>query len=179
MTQVFESGEGVADEVTAILDGLAERPMEGAEIGDVGGMKIKASKQRSMVRYNGRDLPERTRVYDKFGNPSEIPTAQLVYMLNKKRADAPGERAFFRQPPPGSEQVYIEDTCEWCLKRGVRKKFAELDDLYNHCEDKHPREWGRRMQADAKSESLGNVRDVLQLLATLTPEQRAALVGGR
>lgn len=182
-TAVFDPGnfepDSLAEEVTSVLEDLASRPVEGDELGDVGGIKVKAAKPRSMVRYNGVELPARTRVYDKFGMPSDVPTAQLAAMLAKKRADSPGERAFFSKPPAGVERKPIDETCEWCAKRAGRavKVFYDLDDYETHCEMFHPREWERKLRRESQADSVTSVAGILKLLSGLSQEQRAALVG--
>lgn len=183
MTQVFDPAtletDSIADEVAGMLEEMASRPSEGDELGDIGGIKVKASKMRSMVRYGDRELPARTRVYDKFGMPSDVPTAQLAAFLSKPRADSPGERAFFSKPPQGVARTPIDETCEWCAKRAGRnvKVFYDLDDYETHCEMFHPREWERKLRRENQTDSVTSVTGLLKLLASLSPEQRKELVG--
>lgn len=169
--------EGIPNEVSQLLDAAVTRAQAGEVIGSADGVQFRQGKTRTMVNYKGVELPERTRVYDKFGMPSDVPTAQLTRMLSKPRADAPGERAFFPRPPAGKEIVYIPETCEWCLKGGVRKRFMDMDDLENHCEMLHPREYGRKIRREDNNRRGASVDDVLQVLSMLTPEQKQALLG--
>ena len=138
MTQVFEmEPEGVAAEMADLLEDMAKRAEAGAVEGTVEGIPIKKAQTSSMVKYNGVELPSRTPVYDKFGEISLVPTASLAYHLSKPRADSPGERAFFSRPP-GAKRTYIPETCDWCLKRNVRKRFVDEDERENHFEAIHP-----------------------------------------
>lgn len=177
-TSVFQP-DVTAEVIGLIEDQLEIRAKAGDVIGSVDGVPVKQGKVSSMVRYNGKELPERTRVFDKFGNPSEVPTAQLAHHLSKPRADSPGERAFFARPPVGKEQGYIEETCEWCLKRtggAVRKKFVDIDDWHNHCQDKHPREYERKLKAEDR-EGVVTADQILKLLVGLPREQVMAAIG--
>jgi hypothetical protein len=183
-TAVFEleapETDGISMEMTELLEGMATRAQEGDIIGEAGDIKVKAAKQKSLVSYNGVELPARTRVYDRFGVPSDVPTAQLGYHLGKRQPD--GQRAFFARPPAGATRAEpIDQNCEWCDRRAGRvgvKKFYHLDDYEAHCEFLHPREWASKMRRESKGDAIANVSDIIKLLAALTPEQKAALVGG-
>jgi hypothetical protein len=103
-----------------------------------GGVRIK--KPRSMVNYGGKEIAPRVAVYDKLGRQSMVPTAALAYHLNK--TDHEGNRVFFSKPPEGIEPpTPIDQTCDVCLPRGVRKKFYSEFDYIGHMESFHPREF--------------------------------------
>ena len=92
-------------------------------------------KRSSMVHFAGQPLPERVTVFDKLGNPSQVPLAQLGYHLGKRNKRT-GERKFFRSPPkdaPPKPEI-IDQTCEICLLRGVRKPFTSLYGYNAHME---------------------------------------------
>lgn len=178
-TSVFDEGtQSIAGDVTEMLEALAERAKDGATLGEVEGIGITKSKERSMVTYGGVELPPRTRVYDRHGNPSDVPTAQLFYHLNKPAADGSG-RAFFKDPPKG-QRVPIDETCQWCEKRAGRrvKVFYDIDDYEAHCELFHPREWASKQRREDRASSVASVGDIIKILAGLSDEQKAALIGG-
>ncbi len=169
--------DSVAEEVAGMLEAMvATRTQAGDTLGEVDGVKVKQSKMRSMVHMNGIDLPERTRVYDRRGFPSDVPTAQLAYHLSKKTAG--GERAFFSKPPGVAMPTFIEQTCEWCEKRAGKrvKNFYDMDDWEAHCEYLHPREWASKLRKETQASNVSSVEGILKLLSGLTPEQREALV---
>lgn len=162
----------------ALLDQMEQqaRLQAGDNIGEVDGVKFKARRNSSMVHRNGIELPERTPVYDKNGMVSMVPTAQLMHHLSKRTIG--GEKAFYASPPRGANPpVPIEDTCEWCLKRGTRKKFYEIDDLENHCEAYHPQEYARKLRREAAQGKELDTVGIIRLVSMLTPEQRQALLG--
>lgn len=168
-------------ELADMLDDLATRVEPGGELGSIEGIPVKRTKTRTMVHMNGRELPERTRVYDRWGNPSDVPTAQLRHHLSKPAADGSG-RAFYSRPPEGVQaRVPIEETCTWCEKRAGRrvKVFYDYDDLERHCEDLHPREWASKLRKEGQAASVNGVEGILKLLSGLTPEQRESLIGGK
>lgn len=174
--------DGVNEEMADLLDGLEQnaRAMPGDEIGDIGGIKMRHRKNSSMVHRNGVELPERTKVYDALGRPSLVPTAQLQYHLSKRTIG--GERAFYSRPPQGvPEQEFIEDTCEWCLKRTagkVRKRFEDIDAMEAHFEAFHPREYANKLRREERDNKAMDATTILRLISGLTPEQREALIGG-
>lgn len=164
--------------MSLLLDNMEQqaRLKAGDNIGEIEGVKFKARRNSSMVHRNGVELPERTPVYDKDGMVSYVPTAQLLHHLSKRTIG--GEKAFYAVPPKGAKpKEPIEDTCEWCLKRGTRKKFFEIDDLENHCETFHPQEYGRKLRREAAQEKELDAMGILRLLAKLSPEQRQELIG--
>lgn len=167
--------EDLGAEVAGLLNDAMEsrRAEDGEEIGNVGGIPIKHKKGRSMVHLNGVELPDRTLVYDKNGNPSAVPTAQLAYHLSKKTIG--GERAFYPKPPANAviPQAVIVG-CERC--GNPNKRFFSEDDFEAHWQDKHPREWASKIRKESQTQNAGTVEGLLKLLATLTPEQREALV---
>lgn len=152
------------------------RLQAGDTIGEVEGVKFKARRNSSMVHRNGVTLPERTPVYDRNGMVSMVPTAQLLHHLSKRTIG--GERAFYASPPNGAAPPKpIDDTCEWCLKRGTRKVFYDIDDLENHCETYHPQEYNRKLRREQGEQKALDTTQIIRLLATLTPEQRENLLG--
>jgi hypothetical protein len=164
-----------------MLEEMAARAQPGDELGSVEGVSLKRTKTRSMVHMNGVELPERTRVYDRWGMSSEVPTAQLRYHLSKPAADGSG-RAFFRRPPEGvGVRTPIDETCFWCEKRAGRrvKVFYDYDDLERHCEDLHPREWASKLRKEGQAASVNGVEGILKLLSNLSPAQRESLIGGK
>lgn len=179
-TDVFE--ESVASEMADLLNEAEEgaRAREGDVLGEANGIPITMPKKRTMVHRNGVELPERTKVYDKRGYPSWVPTAQLGYHLNKRTPD--GERAFYSRPPAGvTPPEPIDAECKWCTKRAGRKTkvFFDIDDYENHCENLHPSEWARKLRREEMEVRKGpGVEDVLKLVASLTPEQKASLLKG-
>ena len=182
-TPVFnEAAEAdpVAVELAGLLDDMetAARVREGDTLGETDGVRIKASKSRSMVHRNGVDLPPRTRVYDRRGFPSDVPTAQLGYHLGKKSVE--GERVFFSKPPAGVKiPEPIDVDCEWCTRRAGKsvKKFYAMDDYEAHCELLHPREWASKQRREDRAGNVASVGDILKILGTMTPEQRKSLIG--
>lgn len=97
----------------------------------------------SMVRYGDVPLPERVTVFDRLGNPSQVPLVQVQHHLAKR--DRAGNRKFFSKPPPDAPPPPkpIDQTCDFCLKRGVRKNFLSIDAYEGHMQAYHPREFGR------------------------------------
>lgn len=178
MTQVFEmEPEGVAAEMANLLEDMAKRVEAGAVEGTVDGIPIKKAHTSSMVKYNGIELPARTPVYDRDGEISLVPTASLSYHLSKQRADSPGERAFFSRPPKAKRE-YIPETCAWCLKRNVRKRFVDEDELENHFEAIHPKEYERKLRREAKEGQL-TTDQILKILANATPADITKVTGTR
>lgn len=127
---------------------------EGALLGEteLPGQMVKWKKPKSMVRSGNTPLPERFEAYDRDGNVSMLPTAQMGRMLSKPRADDPRARAFHTHsrgltretcqvcPPPKEP---IEQTCEVCLDSthgAVRKVFYSEAAAYTHKMRLHPDE---------------------------------------
>ena len=177
-TAVFDPAEIVSEplgvEIAELMEEMAQRPQAGEVVGEVGGMKVKQTKNKSLVTYNGVELPERTRVFDKNGVPSLVPTAQLAYHLSKKTID--GERAFYSKVPAGvTPPVPIDEKCEWCSNKN-RKFFSEWD-LEIHQQYLHPLEYASKQRKEDRASRSASVQDILKLVASLTPEQRQALIG--
>lgn len=114
-------------------------------------------KTNSMVRNGKTPLPERFAAFDKFGNLSMLPTAQMGRMLAKDRADAPGERAFHVHTggktrktcgicPPA--MTPIDMLCEFCT--GVRSQkptFFTEEQLISHQRVAHSLEYQTKGEA--------------------------------
>lgn len=172
-TAVFD--ESVAEEMAGLLDDIEERARPGDSVGEVDGVPITKTKTRSMVHRNGVDLPERTPVYDRDGGISYVPTAQLGHHLNKRNVN--GEKAFHAKRQPWMKKAEpIDQTCEWCAKRGGKKVFYDIDDYEAHCEYLHPREWASKLRREAQQNNVTGVDGILKLLSNLSPEQREALL---
>lgn len=170
------------DDVTfEILDALEEA----GEIGELEAQvreSIREEGSRPIKLPDGKTVAERVKVYDRFGNPSMVPTASAAYHLMKK--DPQGNRVFFRRPPAGAKQPEpIPDLkCEVCEKRDIHKVFYEEIDWEAHWDTYHPREWAARQrreerehQAAASTVTAGAVLDALK---AMTPAERKALLGG-
>lgn len=129
---------------------------------DVYGQQVRWTKPNSMVRAGKVPLPERFPAFDKFGNLSMLPTAQMGYMLGKERADAPGERAFHTHtrgmtretcPICPAERKPIEALCPWCTgAKGLRNCFFSETDFYLHQRRFHEDEFTAQEQAMERAE---------------------------
>lgn len=142
----------------------------------VEGGVIQITKGDSMVRLNGRSLPERTKVYDtRTGVPSMVPTAQLRYQLGKRRQD--GTKVYALRLPEGIEQpVPIKDTCKICyVNRGNRhRNFYSEDQLMNHMVSFHSLEWAameRQREIDSRREDGNRLeRLMITMMTAMNPE---------
>lgn len=132
-------------------------------------------KQNSMVRAGKVALPERFMAFDKFGNFSMLPTAQMGRMLAKERADSPGERAFHTHSgnttretcaicPP--ELKPIEGLrCNFCTgARAVRDTFTSEEQYLSHKRAMHEREHQAENEAMDRAERRASL-EVQQKLA--------------
>src|SRR3990167_531978 len=127
-------------------------------------------KPRSLVRLGDKDLPERIPVYNR-RDPSDVsmvPTALLGQMLGKRDRD--GQAVFVMERPAGPLPTYIDETCDICLRRGVRKRFAAIVDMELHMEYMHEREWAIRLRERDRRERQEDRNVLLGLL-----KERAAL----
>src|SRR3990167_1620961 len=124
---------------------------------------------RSLVRMGDKDLPERIPVYNR-RDPSDVsmvPTALLGQMLGKR--DREGQPVFVMERPDGPMPTYIEETCDICLRRGVRKRFAAIVDMELHYEYMHEREWAIRLRERDRQERQEDRRLLLNLLKDRPP----------
>lgn len=136
---------------------------------------ITEAPRKSMVKLNGKDLPERWPVYDENGIKSMVPTAALQYHLTKRRAGT-NRRAFYLEVPKGVvAPTPINETCPICTKerQGVAKPFYDEMDLLRHMRNLHPLEQ-EFYEKRAEKEERGNF-NLLGTIATMSPEEKAAL----
>lgn len=126
---------------------------------------------RSMVSINGKELPDRWPAWRvKTGQPvpnGGLPTVQLAYHLGKRHAD--GTPVFSLEEPQGNFPQFIDETCEFCLERGVRKRFYSRVSLGVHRRVKHPEEYAVTQEEKRAEPS------VIEEILRMTPDQRAAL----
>jgi len=95
-----------------------------------------------LIKYNGKEMPERMPAFRRLtGTQVFLPTVQLAYHMAKRHSD--GSKVFVRtqaecltQPEP------IDESCEVCARREIKKRFFNTYDLEAHMDVFHPREWG-------------------------------------
>lgn len=114
-------------------------------------------KSNSMVRNGKTPLPERFAAWDKFGNLSMLPTAQMGRMLAKERADSPGERAFHVHTGNTTRETCricpepkqpIEALCNHCTGvRSVKPTFFSEEQLIAHKRVAHTLEYQTELEA--------------------------------
>lgn len=163
-----------------MMEALSEQ-VDAALVEEAASNAIKERRRSSLVRMNGVELPERTRVWDKFGNPSMVPTAQLMHHLTKPRADSPGERAFFQKRPNIPEKVPTGIVCEFCEEtRDSSKPPREFSTRFRkdaHQRAYHEQEWeGARHEEELNSRRL-RPEDVRAAFMGLTAAEKKALLG--
>lgn len=142
---------------------IPEGTVLGESIGPAG-EQVKWKKPSSMVKAGNTSLPERFEAYDRDGNVSSLPTAQMSRMLSKTRADDQSVRAFHTHtrgmtretcricPDP---KTPIAQTCEFCKERAngrVVKVFYKESDLLAHERYYHPLESESRDSAIERAE---------------------------
>ena|SRR3990167_351512 len=111
----------------------------------------------------------RVTVWDRQGRTSRVPLTALTYHLTK--TDRDGNRVFFDHPPEGVvPPTPIDQTCDICVSKGVRKTFYSEYDYVGHMDSFHPREFAimREREAAASTSLIGSV-------ARMSPEERGAL----
>lgn len=152
----------IVEDTQSIIDEVLQKQQE-----VVDQTRFRELPRKSLVHAGGVELPERVPVYDKMGRQSMVPTAALAYHLAK--TNRAGERVFFRNSPVEFVEKVIDETCEICLPRGIRKKFGSRFDWRGHMDSFHPRELAviQEEKADARNEN-----GVLGALLTMTPEMR-------
>jgi hypothetical protein len=131
-------------------------------------------KQNSMVRNGKTELPERFAAFDKFGNLSMLPTAQMGKMLSKERADSPGERAFHTHTRGmtrdtcticPAEKTPIEALCPFCTgARAIKNTFTSEQQFITHKQLMHALEFETEERALDRAQAQSN----------LTAQQRIA-----
>lgn len=117
-----------------------------------------------LVRQGDQALPERIPAFRRLtGTQVWLPTADIGAQMAKRHSD--GSRVFVRtqgecvtQPQP------IDETCDICLRREIKKKFYNAYDLEAHMDAFHPREWGIK-QREIDREERKQEREVLMALA--------------
>lgn len=160
MTTGIDQATEVADliqELTQQSQSVAERQRDASVAAgtilsevDVDGAQFREVKQSSMVRSGKVALPERFMAFDKFGNVSMLPTAQMHYHLGKHRPDSPGELTYHTHRAgvtretcsicPAEKQP-IDALCDYCTGvRGQRPTFFSETDLFTHKRRLHPDE---------------------------------------
>lgn len=150
----------MADVTAELMELLAENP------------DPNEPKPQDLMRPNPTlHVEPRVKVYNRMGEESWVPRKSLAYHLTK--TDEQGNRAFFSQPPEGAKVVtYIDQTCEVCLERGVRKKFTARVNYVRHMRNLHPDEW------EIMEEEQGAKQTLREAFAAMTPAERKALLGG-
>jgi hypothetical protein len=124
-------------------------------------------KQHSMVKNGKVELPERFPAFDKFGNLSMLPTAQMGKMLSKERADAPGERAFHTHTRgmtrdtcsicPAEKQP-IEALCPFCTgARAIKNTFTSEQQFITHKQLMHALEFETEERALDRAQAQANI----------------------
>lgn len=131
-------------------------------------------KTNSLVRNGKTALPERFAAFDKYGNMSMLPTAQMGRMLSKERADSPGERAFHTHTKGMTRETCsicpepkqpIEALCPFCTgARAVKNTFTSEQQFITHKQLMHALEFETEERA----------LDRAQAKANLTAQQRIA-----
>ena len=163
---------GTVGEVEELLQSLVSggRAVPGQVFMETEGFTARHRRNRSMVRLGDRELPERVKVWDRYGRPSLVPTVAIHYHLNKK--DRNGNRVFFARLPEGIEEpVPIDETCEICLPKGIHKRFFNEYDLDGHYEYYHPREW-RIIQRKRDREEGLDPRAIVAAIAMMSTKQQ-------
>lgn len=130
---------------------------------EVDGAVHREVKQNSMVRSGKVALPERFAAFDKYGNLSMLPTAQMGRMLAKERADAPGERAFHTHSGnttretcaicPEALTPIADLRCNFCTgARAIRDTFTSEEQYLNHKRLMHAMEHAAENEALDRAE---------------------------
>lgn len=158
---------------------------EGALLGEteLQGQQVRWKKQKSMVRAGATPLPERFEAFDRAGNSSMLPTAQMGRMLSKMRSDAPSERAFHTHtrgmtrescPICPAPRTPIAESCDFCFERTggkLAKKFYSESEAYAHKTRLHPEEFANlermidRAERAAQIEAQMRVADAMLAMA--------------
>lgn len=149
------------------------------------GAVIEHFKNRSMVKFRGQELPERTKVYDtRSGVSSMVPTAALRQQLAKRRRD--GSRVYSLKFPEGVVMpTPIKDTCRICAERrrlegnDPHRNFYSEDQLLNHMLSFHANEWAameRQREIDARREDANRLeRLMITMMTAMNPGAAANL----
>jgi len=120
-------------------------------------------KNNSLVRAGKVALPERFAAFDKYGNISMLPTAQMGRMLSKERADSPGERAFHTHSRgmtretcsicPAALEPLKDVRCNFCTgARAIRDTFTSEEQLLRHKQLMHSLEYQAENEALDRAE---------------------------
>lgn len=198
-----DDGVAIAAETADVLQGLIQHTEdiaalyrdpsvpEGAVIGQsvIAGQQVQWTKPGSMVRAGKVPLPERFTAWDRDGNPSELPTAQMSYMLQKKRADAPSERAFHTHTRGmtrescticPAEKPRIATLCQWCTgARGRVPTFTSEDQIITHQKRYHPEEfeaYERAVEREERRAELEAQRQLAEAMMAMAQRQVAPAV---
>jgi hypothetical protein len=167
----------VAEQATELADFFdsAARVHAGDELGDVDGVKIKAAKTRTMVRWGDKELPARMTLYREDGTPRSVATADVPRLLAKPHAET-GKRCFFVRPPV-APPAPIAETCPYCprSKAGNPRPFYNIDDLDGHIENLHPSELARQMRREDVAARMPTKELLLGTIALMGPEEKRAL----
>lgn len=149
---------------------------------ELDGIVHRELKQNSMVRMGKTPLPERFEVWDVYGRPSLVPTAQMTRMLQKVNAERPNARAFHTHRggvtretcgvcPQTSES--FAGTCAWCFERtggNVQKRFDSQDAQEAHYRAFHYEQWQsleRRIEREQRQAELATQRELAQAMMAL------------
>ena len=97
-----------------------------------------------------------------------VPLTALTYHLTK--TDRDGNRVFFDHPPEGVvPPTPIDQTCDICVSKGVRKTFYSEYDYVGHMDSFHPREFAimreraHRIGGEIKATSAKGLGTCIQL----------------
>ena len=109
------------------------------------------SQQSTLVTNAGKPLPERVRVWRSLsGREAWLPTAQIRHHMKKVHAN--GKPVFVSSPPEGVFAQPIDQSCDICQLRDVRKVFYSMYDYEGHMESFHPREWTSKKREEDRKE---------------------------
>lgn len=132
----------------------------------------------NLITNDGQPLPERVRVWrTQSGREAWLPTAMIRQMMAKKHSN--GQPVFSRTPPEGKQLQPIDQGCDICLQREIKKVFYSVYDYEGHMDTFHPREWQSKIREQERLERLED-REILRALASANaPKQASEAVKAR
>ncbi len=147
---------------------------------DIGGMKMRRTQPKGLINYDGKPLPDRVLIYNRYsGAEKRVSTtlmARKLAILLPPDEDGVRLTKFVSEKPDLPPKEYIDETCEVCLGNGVRKRFERKWDYVGHMEQKHQREW-RVMEAERSDREAISPAALVQAIANLSPEVKKQLFG--
>ena len=147
---------------------------------DIGGMKMRRTQPRGLINYDGKPLPDRVLIYNRYsGAEKRVSTtllARKLAILLPPDEDGVRLTKFVAEKPDLPPTEYIDETCEVCLRNGVRKRFERKWDYVGHMEQKHQREW-RVLEAERSEREAISPEALVQAIANLDPAIKKKLFG--